>query len=293
MTERSLVIPKEWVDVKVPAIDTKTYDGSSIQIPAHTIQIALRYPVDDKGSLIADMTQKKTAKFINDYNTSHKLESPYTLKLITLAEDEAVRDALGKDHTAFDENFQRNGQDWHWSYVADFTKPYGKGAEGIGQDLVTRIVGYRLPGGDVEIGPVTIAPDGMVPTISRVKLEKMIGADGLKLLEKLRGKDIYEKDEEIVDVRNALGFPQYTLDHNAKDEIALITHSHHVYTPSQDDGEAVGFRLALWLRGRGDRCFSVDLSVDPGDSCLGRSFPLVRGDKVEAKVTKQSYAFTM
>ncbi|MBI3190854.1 hypothetical protein HYZ41_04075, partial [archaeon] len=232
--------------------------------------------------------QSDVAKFLNEYNKANNCAFRYP----TLFEDEAVRDHLGKDHAIFDENFQRNRMPWRWGYVADFTGTYGNGEEGINQRLVTRKLFYRLPDGDAEIGVTTIAPSGMVPLLTREQIEKMIGADGLKKLEKLRGKEIYEKDNEIVDVRNALGYPQLTLGHDQTDENKnLVEHSHHFYTPDQNSNETVGIRDARWDHRGGRGCFRVSLDAGPGGSLSDGSFPLVRGDAVKAKVMRPSYTF--
>lgn len=284
--EKKLAIPgeKEWAEVKVPAINARLNDGSRISIPQHLLQVSIRYPVFEDGKLVALLTQNGVAKFLRRYNESNKTSFRYP----TLFEDEAMRDQLGKDHTAFDENFRRNGKPWGWGYVADFTKPYGKQEEGIsGQGLVTRLVGYRLPSGDFEVGVVTIAPSGMVPTLSRKKLEKIIKAKGLKALEKRRGKEIYEKGDKVVDVRNPLGYPQFTLEHDAKDEKGMLyPHSHHIYTPLQDSGEAAGSRDAHRFHHVNRMCFLVNLYVYPEDLSPDRSFPLVRESGVEAECVR-------
>lgn len=287
MSVKRLSATQEWVEVKIPEVDARLYDNSHIYVPEHTIQVASHYPTYEDSKLVADMKQSDVAKFLNKYNKANNCAFKYP----TLFEDEAIR-KLGKDHDIFDENFERNGMPWRWGYVADFTRPYGNEEEGINQRLVTRKLFYRLPDGDIEVGVTTIAPSGMVPLLTREQIEKMIGTDGLKKLEKLRGIEIYEKDSEIVDVKNALGYPQLTLDHNQKDENKnLVEHSHHIYAPDQNSNETVGFRGADLFRHDDRRCFYVHLSDSPARSLSDRSFPLVRGDAVEAKVMRSSYTF--
>ena len=284
--DRKLALPAEteWLSVNVPEVYVNFSDGSRFTAPSHSIQAAPRYPTFEDGELVANVTQAQAAQFLRDYNKANGTKFRYP----TLFEDEAIRE-LGKDHALFDENFQRNGTPWRWGYVADFNKPYGQAQEGIDQQLVTRVVGFRMPDGDYEIGSVTIAPSGMVPALSRVRMEKRIGAEGLKRLEHLRGREIYEKGDQVVDVKNALGYPQFTLGHNASDEIGLIPHSHHFYTPSQQDGERVGIRGAGWRHHGVRRCFDVDLSVDPARSGSSGSVPLIRGGNVEAEVVRPGY----
>lgn len=274
---KKLSLPREseWLSVDVPEVDTKLYDGAHIYFPQHTVKIAPRYPTFKDGGLAADMTQSGTAQFLRDYSEGGPV----------LFEDEAARDQLGKRHVIFDENFMRNNSPWRWGYILDFNKPYGNGAKGIGQMLVTRVIGYRLRDGDVELGVVTIAPSGIVPTLSRKKLEKRIGAEGLKLLAKLRGKDIYEKGDEIVDVRNALGYPQFTMGHDAGDEDGLVPHSHYVYTPGQNEPERVSVRDAALNHLDVLRCFDVALDAFADRSNPFRSVPLVRGGIFGAKLS--------
>ena len=282
LAKNKLALPNEWIKARIPKLDARLYDGSRVYVPAHDVEVALRYPTYENGMRISNVTQAQMAQFLKDYNASNNTD----FSTFALFEDEAVREQLGKDHALFDENFKRNGQPWKWGYVADFTRPYGNGEEGInGQQLVRRIAYWRLPGEDVELGVVTIAPDGIVPTLSRKQLEEMIGKVGLKKLEKLRGKEIYEKRDEVVNVKNPLGYPQLTLGHEARDEGGLIPHNHHNYRPEQNYGETVGVRGADWdLDGQG--CFSVDLGVRPAVSDPGGSFPLVREEKVIAKIKR-------
>ncbi|MBI4174805.1 MAG: hypothetical protein HY517_04110 [Candidatus Aenigmarchaeota archaeon] len=273
VSERKLAPVAEWIAAGVPEVDAKLGD-THVYFPAHNVEIASRYPVFEDGTLVADVTQAQAAQFLRDYNQGGP----------ALFEDEAIRDRLGRDHAAFDENFQRKGMPWRYGYILDFSKPYGNGAEGIDQKLVTRVIGYRLKDGDVELGVTTIAPSGMVPTLGREKLEAMIGTEGLTRLEKLRGKEIYEKGEQVVNVRNALGYPQLTFDHEAGHGRKLVPHSHHVYTPSQDEPERVGLRDAGWIRRGVHGCFLVTLGARPGISASYRSVPLVRGGIFGAKM---------
>ncbi len=280
--DRKFALPAEaeWLSVSVPKVDAELYDGSHVYFPEHTILVAPRYPVYEDGGLVAGVTQEQAAQFFRDYNQANNTEFGGPV----LFEDEAIR-GLGKEHSIFNENFNRNGMPWRYGYFLDFNRPYGNGAEGIGQQLVTRVIGYRLHGGDVELGVTTIAPSGMVPALSKAELEKMIKAEGLKRLEKLRGKEIYGQGDEMVDVRNALGYPQFTLGHDARDKQGtLLPHSHHVYTPGQSEPERVGFRGADWLHGA-RRCFAAVLGADAGSSYSGGSLPLVRGGIFGAKVT--------
>ena len=281
--DKKLVLPaeSEWISVSIPEVDTKLYDGSHIYFPAHTIKVAPHYPTFEDGELVANMTQAKSAQFLRDYNQANNTNFGGPM----LFEDEAIR-GLGKEHAIFNENFQRNGMPWRWGYVLDFNKPYGNGAEGIGQQLVTRVLGYMLQDGDVELGVATIAPSGIVPVFSREQLEKRIGAKGLKRLEELRGREVYEKGDEVVDVRNSLGYPQFTLGHDARDEQgALLPHSHHVYTPDQSEPEKVGIRGVRWLHRGGHGCFDVYLGVYADRSFSDGSVPLARGGIFGAKVT--------
>ncbi|MBI2232454.1 MAG: hypothetical protein HYU56_00910 [Candidatus Aenigmarchaeota archaeon] len=286
MFAQRLATPKEWAEISIAEIDAKLRDGSRLSMPSYTLQIATSYPTSEDGELVSNVTQAQAAAFLREYNKANYSTFRYPM----LYEDESVRDKLGKEHSIFGENFGRNGKTKRLGYVADFTKPYGKAVEGINHhEVVQRLIGWRLPKGDVEVGATTIAPTGMVPSFSRTQIEKRIGAQGLKRLEQLRGKEIYEKGDEIVDVRNALGYPQFTLNHDAKDESDLIPHSYHVYTPDQNIGETVGVRAADWYRHDGLRCFSVILYVEPGDSHQYRSFPLVRGGNLDVSVTRPSY----
>ena len=281
-----LAIPKEWAEVSIEEIDAKLRDGSRLSVPSYMLRIAASYPTSEDGELVSNVTQAQAAAFLRKYNKANDSAFRYPM----LYEDESVRNKLGKEHSIFDANFARNGKAWRRGYVADFTKPYGKAEEGINhQEVVQRLIGWRLPEGDVEVGTTTIAPAGMVPSFSRTQIEKRIGAQNLKKLEQLRGKEIYEKGDEIVDVRNVLGYPQFTLSHGAKDESGLIPHSYHVYTPDQNTGETVGVRYADWDRHDGHGCFYVYLDVRPGSSDPDRSFPLVRGGNLDANVARPSY----
>ncbi len=293
---KELCIPPQdmWVPVDIKGFETRLSDDTHIKVPSYSISVAQRYPTFSDGSLVADVKQTDVAEFLRNYNESRKLSGKDTFRYPVLFEDEQMRDYLGKDHAMFDENFNRNEMPYQWGYIADFTRPYGNGAEGVeingsAQPLVTRRAYWRTLDGDVELGPVTIAPDGMVPSLGRNRMEKMIGAKGLKRLEQLRGKEIYEKGDEIVDVRNALGYAQLTLAHDAHDNDGqLISHSHHSYRPEQNYDEAVGVRDADWHHRGVLWCFDVLLDVDPAGSASGRSFPLVRGGGVEAEIVRQS-----
>jgi len=292
--ERKLAIPGEdkWAEVNIGARDFMTLDGNRISIPDYKISVATRYPTYEDGSRVAGMTQAQVAAFLRDYNRANGTKFRYP----TLFEDEAMRDQLGVNHPMFDENFKRNGMPWRCGYVADFTRPCSdKHVEGVnGQMLVTRLVGYRLPEGEQILGVVTIAPSGMVPKLSRKWLEKMVKAEGLNRLAELRGREICEKGNEVVDVRNALGYPQLTLRHDERGEDgAVLRHRYHVYTFGQNDGETVGVRNADWSRHDGLGCFSVSLLFDPSDSHPAGSFSPVRGGGVEAEVTRPGAKFSI
>jgi len=290
----SMVVPP--ADAFVPVsisgfLAARLSDGTYVKLPSYSIGVATRYPVDEDGSLVADMTQAGVADFLRGYNKAHDT----SFRCPLLLEDEAIRDQLGENHTMFDENFEKNGMPWRRGYLADFTRQHAalRPLEGVdGQTLVHREFGWRMPYGDVIVGPVTIAPGGMVPRPSRTRLEKKIGAKGLKRLGELRGREITEQGEEIVDVRNVFGDPQYTLDHAAEDESGLVPHSHHVYTPSQGAGETVGVRDAYWLHPGVRGCFSVALDVDSSLSAPNGSFPLVRGAGAEAEISRSGIRIT-
>lgn len=282
--KRELVVPgeKDWVSVNIPVIDATLYDGAHISIPAHVIQVATHYPTYEDGSLVGGMTQAQVAQFLHKYNSAHGTDFRYPM----LFEDEAMRDQFGRKHATFGENVEHNDVPRRWGYVADFTRRCGGGmVEGInGQMLVTRLVGYRLPKGEQILGVATIAPSGVVPKLSRKQLEKMIGADGLKRLEELRGREIYEKRDEVVDVRNALRYPQLTLRYpqltlgpdERLEEGKVLPHSHHFYAPGQNDRETEGSRgISRYLHGR-RMCFSVNLGCTTGLVSPDKSFPLVR-----------------
>jgi hypothetical protein len=120
---------------------------------------------------------------------------------------------------------------------------------------------------------------------TKQELEGIIGAECLNNLGKLRGKDIYEKSDEIVDVRNPLGHAQLTFPHGYRVNDKLITHSHHQWRPEQNNGDMAGLRDASWYHHDGERCFHVRLLQGAGDSLPWRSFPLVRGGGVEGTAT--------
>jgi len=294
--EQKLFIPDtvgSWVSVNVSVVDVKFLDGVKLYAPAHTIIVATRYPTFEDGSLVASTTQAQVVKFLREYNEVNKTNFRYP----TLFEDEAMRDQLGRKHAIFDENFERNDRSWHWGYVADFTRPIPgyEQVEGInGQMLVTRLVGYELPEGEQILGVTTMAPSGMVPKLPRKQLETMIKAEGLKRLEELRGCEIYEKGDKLVDVRNALGYPQFTVEDEARDKNGkLLPHSHHICTPDQDAGETVGHRyVGSHLRDL-SRCFYVDLLSGAGFSHSYGSFPLVRKGCVGAEVLRPNGKFTL
>jgi hypothetical protein len=211
-----------------------------VYIPEHTIEVAKRYPTYENSGLASNMTQKQVAELLAGY-ADRRIKGG-----LALYEDQLLRDTLGKDHVIFDENFERNGMPWRYGYVLDFNRPSKEGmVEGINQQLVTRIIGYRLPGGDEELGTTTIAPSGMVPLFTKAELEKKYSG-GLKKLEEL-GVVIPDNGEEIVKPWNTLGYPQFTLNHDYREKDNIISHNHRVYTPGQNDDERVGVRVARWL----------------------------------------------
>ena len=281
--ERRLAEPQDWSALRIKGFEQKLSDGTRVKVPYHSIKIAHRYPTDESGKLVAGMTQAQSAEFLKGTEFRYPI----------LFQDEAVRDRYGRKETAesghpmFDENYGRDTE-WRWGYVPDFTRPNSalKPVEGVGdQMIVHRELFWMLPEGEVLVGPVTMAPGGMVPRLSRRRLEKLIGKEGLKRLEELRGREIYEKGSQIVVVRDYLGVPQRSLGHDARDENGeVIPHNHHFYAPSQDAGEAVGVHGAHWFHHGGRWCFLVDLGVGAAYSNPYGSFPLVRGGEVEAKI---------
>jgi len=278
MDKKLITSGHAWVPLNVPAIDTVMYCESRVAIPAHEIEVALRYPSYEDGTPVVDITQQGVADLMRGY--------PEFKGGLTLYEDQLLRDTFGNIHTIFDENYQRNGMPWRWGYVFDFSRPSGEGADGVevdgqSQRLVTREIGYRLPGGDAILGVTTIAPSGMVPLLTKEELEAC--RVDLSKLEKL-GVSI--ADEGIIRPTNALGYPQLTFPHKYQRDGKLVSHSHHLYTPTQNDSERVGVRGAGWHDHGGSRCFGVDLGVEPEDSDSDWSFSLVRGEKVKFEVER-------
>jgi len=274
---KQIRIPEKdgWVQLTVPAVDIQLYCGTRVAIPEHTIEVALRYPTFEDGNLASGMTQKQVAELMEGY-AGQGLKGG-----LALYEDQFLRNTLGKEHEMFDENFERNGAPWRWGYVIDYNRSSSEGmVDGVNQKLVTRIAGYRLPSGDEELGVTTIAPSGMVPLFTKAEFEKRYGATALKTLERL-GMTIPESKKEIIKPWNALGYPQFTLDHDYTEDGELIPHSHHLYTPSQNDSERVGVRDAIWPHRGGLRCFYVSLDRGPGDSHSDGAFPLVRGGRLK------------
>jgi len=283
-SSHSIVIPSRWLNIHVPKTRLELYDKSIFEVSrAYTFQVAADYPLDENGNVFGGLKHAEVPEFLREYNEANGTE----FEMPTLLQDDAIRDQISRRNGIFDRNFAKRNKPYAYGYFADFNRPYGKEVEGIRQMLVMREIIYRLSTGDIIVGATTIAPSGMVPRLLRERLEKKIGAKGLKKLEKLRGRDIYEKGDQIVDVRNALGYPQVTFDHDAEDESGLIPHSHHIYTPSQDEPERVGLRGTGWRRG-GHRCFLVDLDADVGVSYSDGSFPLVRGVRGHTVVAKRT-----
>ncbi len=282
MTEK-LAIPGDggWVSLSVPELDTITYDRNHISIPAHIIEVALRYPRYADGSLAAGMTQREVAELMAGY-VEQGIKGG-----LALYEDQFLRDILGKDHPMFHENFESHGQAWHLGYVLDYNKRCSeRSVDGLRQKLVTRRIGYRLPSGDVELGVTTIAPSGMVPLLTKAQIEKHFGKDSLSRLEKL-GVAIPENGEETVKPWSALGYPQLSLYHDYRENGEPVPHSHHIYTPLQNDAERVGVRSADWHHRGEVGCFCVYLDYEPVYLYSNRSVPLVRGGEYEMEVERK------
>lgn len=268
-----------------------SYDGYGVEIQEHTI-LAYRGPVRLEDGRPIIIRHNEVANFIRDYNKSNGLSGENALKFITLSDDNEVRKKLTPNEYTYSVWLN------HLTRPSDLLKP----VDGVGQQqLVHRVLYlYGSDGKLREICPVKIAPSGMVPKLPKARLERRIGAEGIKRLEQLRGREIYEKGEEIVDVADVFGNPQITFDHEAVDEYVVdaygtIPHSHHVYTSGQYAPERVGLQGAGWAHHGGRGCFGVTLDVGPADSYSYRSFPLVRGEDVKGKITrpsKQSYEFS-
>lgn len=268
--------------MRVAAVDTrqsKLYGG--LYIPKHTMSVATHYPLDENGKLVSGMTHAEHAQFLRDCDSDD-------VELPALFEDYAIRIQLGKEHRAFNENFAR-GVSRRYGYILDRNRSYGKAVEGINeQELVTREIIWSMKDGDCVIGVTQIAPSGMTPELTRTDMERMIKAEGLEKLAALRGMDIWEQGDEIVNVHDPSGYAKFTLPHDARFENGcIIPHSYHLYTPSQNEPEGVGVRYAgpcylgrLW-------CFYVSLNVDADYPRSDRSAPLVRGGVFGAKLSRE------
>ena len=272
--ERKLAMPDTWNAVRISEIELKTYDDYHVSEQARPLYVS-GTPAKWEDNTPVLMRYDKVAKFMFDYNKSNVRDDGNALKFITLRDDNEVRKQLDKVAN----------QDSVW--INYLTMPGAlRPVDGINQQLVHRVLYLYGTDGELhEICPVTIAPSGMVPLLGRDKLEKKIYAKGLKRLEQLRGREIYERDEQIVDVTDAFGNPQFTFGHNTIDEYGLIPHSHHVYTPSQDEPERVGVRDTYWHRDD-RRCFRVALDAYADGSRSLRSLPLVRGGNLETNITR-------
>ena len=220
IAERKLSIPAKWTPVDVPKAITKNYRGHHVMAPAHKLYTSALPVAWEDGSPVL-MPYHKVPRFIRDYNASNNLEGEDALKFISLRDDNEVRKKL--DVNKISSNVWMN-------YL---TRPNRalRPVPGIRQQLACRVLYMYGADGELhEICPVTIAPSGMVPALNKERLERIVHADGLKTLGTLRGRDIYENDNEVVDVMDIFGNPQITFDHDARDEIGLIPHSYHVYT---------------------------------------------------------------
>lgn len=292
-------------NVTVPTIDGKLHCGTRFYVPEHEVIIAKRYPIlaenfreTQAGTLIAgeiggqQVTQAWVADFLRQYNKANGTKYRLTPEF----EDFHVRRILGARHAAFDQNFGR-AQPLAWGYLADRTEPQGSEeiegltVNGRKQGLVPRRAFiYDASGEPQEIGITTFAPDGEVPWLTKAQYDELIESrvlaqDFYRNLGKLRGREICEAPEEIVDVRNALGYAQLTFLHDYKIEGRPAPHSHHQYRPEIGQSEAVAVRDADWRPPHDGRCFGVCLRVRAGDSHSGRSFPLIRGEEAEVTVT--------
>ena len=274
-----------WTNIKIQPIDTTLYDGARVTIPAYTLQVYAGFPEYATGRLVSDLRHAEIPTVLQS-SRKQRLGARSSLRMATVFEDEAIRDTRGEYHPMFYRVFGRNGRENLIAYLADFNNRSETGTvEGINQKLTTRRIGWRLPQGDINIGVTTIAPEGVVPTLPRKYLEKMIGVVGLKQLGALRGKEIYEAAEDIVDVRNALGYPQLTMRHG---DAPHIPHYSHITTPKQDYEESVSDRWAPPQFHTGRLCFLVDLHTQRNYEYPNprTSFQLVRSAGVTAKVQR-------
>ena len=280
--KKRIIIPagSEWVNVNVPRREGRLADGTCVETGGYAIRVAMKYPVFEDGSPAVNLKHRDVPQFLREQNETYGLSGSEALRWSYGFEDEAIRE-LGSEHDMFNENFNRRGTPWRCGYFGDLTKPSRdlKQAEGIDQMLIQRLYFLRTLDGDVRIGPVTAAPEGMVPRFTKDELEEIIGVQGLKKLAGLRGYDIHESGDQVVDVRNPLGVAQLTFPCDFQYKGRTAPHSHHVYPPSQNDPEKVGVRGAGWARRLVERrCFDVSLFADADDSDSDRSFPLVRGE---------------
>jgi hypothetical protein len=295
--------PKEdWYRVRIPAIDGELHCGTRIYVPEHTVTIAKRYPTFQDGTLPdgrprytlisekingQDVTQKWFADFFRQYNQQHGTK----YRLIPEFEDFWLRQRLGKKHPAFDENFHRDYVQAAYGYLADVTKQYKSGMiEGIEiggntQSIVQRRAFIYDANGELqELGITTFAPNGMVPRLPKTQLEKEIGSDGLKKLEKLLHiSDICDGPDGYVNVRNPLGHAQLTFPHEYEIGGKLAPHNHHQTRPEQNDYDTAGVRIGSSrvcsdMRGRWRLCFYAELREHTGNSGPVMSSPLIYGD---------------
>ncbi len=208
-------LPNEWQTIEIEPIETTAQGGSKISFPAYRISVAATYPKRNDGTLIAGLTHDEAASLLNEQNASHG-----RLRMLKVIEDHVIRK---KDPHFFSEDWNRPRKS---GFLADMLKPTAyNSVNGVGgQLLVPKLLYWRLPHGEQEVGVVFVPSDGIVPHLTRSCLEEMIGAEGLNKLAPLRGREIYEKADEIVDVCDALGYPKFTIPHEAE----VIPHLTHI-----------------------------------------------------------------
>ena len=220
---------------------------------AYLVDFADTYLKDSSGIFSIFSDHKLTHRDLGTFLCEHYPGS----RAPKLREDMIARKSYGPLHKIFDEDFGRRTTPTG-GYMADFTKRCSKGKNQIGGangvPLTVRILCYRLPEGDCEVGPVPMAgAPGVVPDLTKRELEKK--GVNLSRLEKL-GISIPSKDDAKVDVRNPYGYPLVVFD-----KLPLVEHSEHFYPPDKDDGERVVVRSIL--RQDGHECFRTDATQSP------------------------------
>ena len=277
-------------EVHVSEVDAVLRDGSHVEIPGHSFWAIGEYP------RILASTHPLTHENLPNLLEIVRGAAEQNFSYPTLAQDEAMRDQYGMDEstdkgrTMFDACFGRNGESEVMSFVADFTRCCeGRAVKGVrGQKLIKRLVGYRLPDREIKLGVTAIAPSGMVPLFTRKVFESRYGAKSLNILEKL-GVDIPGNENCVVKPVNALGYPQFTLYHDAKDSDGkLIPHQYHFITPKKGSLETVGIRGTIEHGKKGKQCFIVYMVGSPKYSGLDNdvSFPLIYAGGVEIRVNE-------